>query len=213
MDIPGYPDIDDPESLPEIKIIDAMGILQGPYRLLDSTKDRAGLIAVLDLQENRILKTHPKRICDANGSMAIVDDGQKVAACPKCAAICVVTDEEGTCSCGVFAIAGTLEVAKKSKVVVKKKLPEAVDLGAIAANGELWIREDVPFDNGKTKVTALSLRIGGRYISFNLYNGSFGKKGKDPPIEQLKRGETGYVIKGIDKWKKKLLKKGYKPFV
>jgi len=213
MEIPGYPDIDDPESLPEVKIIDAMGILQGPYRLLDSNKDRAGLIAVLDLQENRILKTHPKRIRDANGSMAIIDNGQKVATCPECAAVCEVTEDGGICDCGVFAIAGTLEVVKKSKTVAKKKLPETVDLKIIATKGELWIREDVPFDNGKTRVTALSLRIGERYVSFNLYNGSFGKKGTNPPIEQLEKGEIGYVIKSLDKWQKKLSKKGYEPFV
>ena len=210
--IPGYPGLD-PSDLPEIKIMDAMGVLRGGFLLLDGKPDRLGLITILDPTNNHILKPHPDRVVksETDGSMAIVDNGQHIAACPTCGEICKVTDERGTCACGQFVIVGIIESTSKSASPSLKKPLNQVDVKALGNGAETWVRENVPF-NGKTQVTAISMRVGTRYISFNLYDGSFGKKGIAPPIEALKKGDSiGYTIKNLGKWHKKLQAKGYKP--
>ncbi|MDP6587001.1 MAG: hypothetical protein QF535_20275 [Anaerolineales bacterium] len=209
--IPGYPDLDLAD-LSEVKIIDAMGVLRDGFLLVDAKPDRLGLVTILDPVNNRILKPHPDRIVDDTknvGSMAIIDNGQTIAACPTCGEICEVIDDVGTCTCGQFAIVGTIEGVTKSTPPATKKTVAAVDIKSLSSGIETWVRTDVPF-NGKTQVTAISMRVETRYISFNLYNGSFGKKGIIPPIEALRNGDQiGYTIKNLEKWRKKLQVKGY----
>jgi len=210
--IPGYPDVN-LSDLPEVKIIDAMGVLRGGFLLVDDKPDRLGLVTILDPVNNHILKPHPDRIIKSNtdGSMAIIDNGQAIATCPQCGNICEVTEEVGRCDCGQFIIIGTIKSANKSAPSTTKKTSESVDIKSLSNGVETWIRTDVPF-NGKTQVTAISMRVGERYISFNLYSGSFGKKGIIPPIEALKNGDQiGYTIKDLKKWRKKLKTKGYEP--
>jgi len=85
------------------------------------------------------------------------------------------------------------------------------DMNHLNSISELWIRDDVEFD-GQTDVVTLCMVFEdiGRYITFNTYNGTFGKKGKVPPYKDiLNGGKKGYPIKDIDKLRSKLEKKGY----
>lgn len=211
MIIPGYENVDI-ASLGKVRVMDSMGVLRGGFLLLDP-KDRMGLSTVYSPADSIMLKVHPKRIQpdDINGSMAVVDKGKAIAVCPTCGKVCAVKNDAGECDCGSkFDIAGTIESQSSPQPVKKKIASESVDLGAIAAQGEMWICKGVKFDDGKTSVTAISFRAGDRYLSFNLYNGSFGKKGTQPPIANLVAGmEVGYKIDDVDKWRKKLTKKGY----
>lgn len=95
-----------------------------------------------------------------------------------------------------------------------KPAPTKVDIGAIANSGELWVRAGIDFD-GQTEVNTYCLLVPakGRYLSFNTYNGTFGKKGNQPPIQDLMDGkDVGYPIKEIEKLRVKLTKHGYKPY-
>lgn len=213
--IPGYENIDT-DLLGKVRIMDSMGVLRGGFLLLDPNKDRMGLATVYSPGDGIILKVHPDRIQsdEMGGSMAVVDRGKAIAVCPHCGEVCAVKDGAGECDCGdKFGIAGTIESQTNSQPVKKKSPSESVDLETLASHGEIWTQE-VKFDDGKTRVVSVSLRVGNRYLSFNLYNGSFGKKGTQPPISQLIAGlEVGYLIDDIDKWHKKLIKKGYTAWI
>lgn len=221
IEIPGY-GLVDIEKLPQVKILDVMGILRGDYLLVDTRPDRRGLLTVLDQEDNKILKVHPKRVecCDKDGCMAvqIVQDGRPItiAACPECSATCDVNGDVGVChQHGQFIIIGKI-FHKTPKVESQIKQPvkttcETVDL--LSKCDELWVDDEVKFDDGKTDVKAFSMRVNNKYISFNLYNGSFGRKGNIPPFDALRSGETGYEIKNIEKWRKKLRSKGYKQVI
>ena len=91
--------------------------------------------------------------------------------------------------------------------------PAPVDINQLASHGELWSKSSVPFDN-KTEVNTYCLIFPnrGRYISFNTYNGTYGKKGIAPPIADMQAGlNVGYEMKnGIEGQREKLVKAGYK---
>ena len=95
-----------------------------------------------------------------------------------------------------------------------KTAPEKVNLASIATQGELWVKGNVEFD-GKTDVQTLCLLFPAqnRYLSFNTYNGTFGKKGKMPPIDEVLAGaEVGYPAKDVEKLRQKLTNGGYAKF-
>ena len=214
IDIPGYGDTN-LDVLPAVKILDIMGVLRGDYLLLDNRPDRHGMLTVLDKDNNKILKEHPKRVeqCDKNGSMAVQVGIDTFAICPKCADVCSATNEIGHCTVhGDFAIIGKILHKAPKAPPPEKKQQELCNINVLATQcDEMWLNEDVKFDDGKTSVQAISLRIGMRYISFNLYNGSYGKKGNTPPLAALRAGEeVGYQIQKLEHWRKKLRSKGYK---
>jgi hypothetical protein len=95
-----------------------------------------------------------------------------------------------------------------------KPVPEKVDLEKIATQGELWIKGDIEFKDAVVKAYTLLVLDKKRYLAFNVYNGTFGKKGKIPPIQAIVDGSTtdGYEIKDADKLRAKLLKDGYKKY-
>ena len=203
---------DDDNDRRPVMILDAMGVLRGGFILLDPKPDHTGLMAVLNEAEGSIIKVHPRRVNSLvdGGSVAVASANKKVAACPVCGKIHEIDGEVGQCSCGQFKIIETIERAT-SKPTPAQKTAMSVDLESVASNGELWINDQVKFDD-RTKVVALVLRIGDRYLSFNLYNGSYGKKGKTPPVQDLANGVGGYVVKNLMQWQQKLRTKGYKLF-
>ena len=85
--------------------------------------------------------------------------------------------------------------SKPQKTNSIKKTVEAIDLNELASHGELWVKEDVKFDNNKTDVKTLCIIIGNKFHTFNIYNGSYGKKGNKPPIDDMKAGKAGYDLK------------------
>lgn len=92
-----------------------------------------------------------------------------------------------------------------------KATPEKVNLDSLAASGELWIKSNIDFD-GKTDVSTFCILFPtkGRYLSFNVYGGTYGKKGKTPPIDRILAGdEVGYPIKDAEKLRAKLVRDGY----
>lgn len=110
---------------------------------------------------------------------------------------------------------GTPVLTEKKVIVTRPKTtPMKVDLSEIAKRGELWVKGNVDFD-GKTDVKTLCLLFStkNRYLSFNIYNGTYGKKQKLPPIDQVLSGEeVGYKFDDIQKQRDKLIKGGYVKF-
>ncbi len=69
------------------------------------------------------------------------------------------------------------------------------------------MRVDVNFD-ADMEVESRYLIVGNRYCTFNIYGGTYGKKGNKPPIEEMQKDEAGYPVKDIEKLRKKWAKKG-----
>lgn len=110
------------------------------------------------------------------------------------------------------------EIKEVKPVEVQKTAIEIatpkINLDEYNQYGELWFRQ-VDFDS-KTAVVSYNLIIPtqNRYVSFNTYNGTFGKKGKAPPVQAIFNGSNeGYVIKdSVEKMREGLIKKGYKRY-
>lgn len=222
----------DLDELEDVAILDGNGVLRAGYKLVDPKTDSSGLIRIVSLEE-KMSRVHPSRVVKSNecSSISTEYDGKKIASCPECGAIVTITGDSNTAVCGdcdkEFSIfveginvqgdpVSISNNKRKTSKTSKKQKVDVVDINELASKGELWIRRDVPFDDPNTDVIAASLRIGDFYISFNLYNMSFGKNGNKPPIDELEAGidpnnrPTGvYAIKNIDKWHKKLENKGY----
>ena len=205
--------MDEPETqeeLIEVTIMQAPGIIKGGFYLDSSKRDRNGLITISD-GAGKKFKIHPDRIVsDKNiGSMSIEDKLTTVAACPDCGdIISVKRGSNPQCSKhGEFTIVGTLET-KTSEKPIKVEAQNLVDFDELASRGELWINSDRKFD-GKTEIATLSLIVGERHTTFNIYNNTYGKKNNKPPIEEMLAGKTGYKVKNLDELREKRLKAGY----
>lgn len=214
---PDMIDIDtlDTSKMASVQIFDANAILRGGYLLISDKPDRTGMLSVLDPINKRITRVHPSRVDRSAqaGSMAISGEREVVAACPSCGTLAPSDGKIGKCpACGEFPIIGEFAPTTPREPVPQKKIDE-VDLDALAAAGELWIKSGVPFDDGKTEVLVINFLVGSRYLAFNLYNGTFGKRDNKPPIDKLINGEgVGYHTDDVGKWRKRLIKKGYRPF-
>jgi hypothetical protein len=104
-----------------------------------------------------------------------------------------------------------------------KRAPAQVDLAEIGKHGELWSKGQIAFDHAKVDVQAHTLikEEPLRKLTFNTYNGTLGKKSRDPVQElQLDRfvsndsdnGKAiGYLVKGgdVEALRAELKKKGY----
>lgn len=167
-----------------IRIINEHGQIEDGYILVDPKEDRRGLLAVRknDTPETDEAGT-PIPPLYINKKRIVTGDTQENVM--------------------------QAEIAKPKQV---KVAPTKIDVAEIAAAGELWIRAGIDFD-GTTEVSTYCLLVTtkNRYITFNTYNGTFGKKGNKPPIAELMTGaDIGYPIKDIDKLRAKLVKGGYK---
>lgn len=168
------------DSQQSVNIIDAQGLIQKGFLVVDPKPDRDGLITLVQGETN--YRVHPKRIVSSEIQEI------KVSQTPAPA----VTKQ-------------TPSAPKQPKVA-----PQQIDVADFTKYGELWSRS-VDFD-GKTQVVAHTLIIidKGRYISFNTYGGTFGKKGKAPPVQDILDGKPeGYEIKDIAKMRDGLAKRGY----
>jgi hypothetical protein len=195
-----------------VMILDAMGVLQPGFILLEQHPDRNGLMTVLHQEDQSIIKVHPNRVkpnCDG-GCMAITHGDSSIAICPVCQKTHKIDNNLLKCDCGEFNVVGIIAGAiKQPRQKIKKH--DEVNMLDLASKGELWVKE-ITF-NSKTKAESFIIRIDDRYLSFNLYNGSYGKKGTEPDIDGLSKGNCGYEIKiDIGRWHKKMIKKGYKLF-
>lgn len=216
MDIKGYEDVDESQ-LDHTCIIDLAGEIKSGFLLLDSNPDHFGLVKVIDKSNNSILNVNPKRLKKdlKAGNMAIEESDATILICPECNDICKTRTnvKNTTCKkCGKkLSIVETIKHKSNNKAKNSKQ-HDIIDIKKIASSAdEMWVRYNVPF-NGETKVDTIVYRLEDKYISFNLYNGTLGKKETKPPIDNLKDESIGYKIKNIDKWRKKLANKGYIKF-
>jgi len=203
------------ENLKPIRILDPIGVLRDGYLLIDPKPDKSGLVSILDPVQNSIFKINPNRVEEAstNGSLAAISNGAAIAACPICGGVRKITGDDGECACGSFRvrISGKNKRANsESHKVVEKAKASVVDLSVLATKGELWMKSGINFDHDM-QVAAFSYRIGDNYISFNLYNQSFGAK-VDPVKKLVDNPNACYKIKSIKKWREKLQNKGYERF-
>ena len=177
----------------EVTIINEQGKQEIGFKIFNHKVDKEGFISVE--KNSQITRIHPKRI---------ITGGQMSTA----------TAEMETATATT-----TPATTKQPKVVAKiitpkpKAVPEKVDLNSLAANGELWIKSGVEFDN-KSDVRACALIIESkeRYLSFNIYNGTYGKKGTPPPIDEVLKGneKIGYKISpNIEKLRERFIRNGY----
>ncbi len=106
------------------------------------------------------------------------------------------------------------EVVTKSVVNKIEKQNQIIDLDELSNICDLWICDNIEF-NGSTNVKTLCTIFikHKRYIMFNIYNMSAGKKGKPLPFDGILDGEeVGYELKDINKLHKKLISKNYKKY-
>ena len=82
-----------------------------------------------------------------------------------------------------------------------------------AGYGELYEKDT---SNGKLQVKSYTLILPtvNKYLSFNVYNGTFGKNGKAPQVQEVLAGTATvtngvYAIKDIEKLRAKLLSGSY----
>ena len=196
-----------------VSVLDAIGIIVPGYKLYDTIQDRNGLIGVLN-QDDKVIRIHPGRMYDGNisGSIITFIGNDAVACCPGCHdVITVKVGGLGSCpACGEFKIIGATQSSATPKQQEEKPVAVVNDvLEQLSQLGEIWVK-DVPFDNPSTHVVSVGMRHKNRYMFFNLYNNTYGKANKRPPIEQLLAGKHGYKLDDEDKWHKKLMAKGYK---
>ena len=198
-----------------VNVIDALGVVQSGFVMRDPKPDKKGLISLQLPNTEKVVRVHPSRIQNSEsnpGSIAVQDciahDNSVLAACPTCHKVYSITDDATECpDHGPFDIVGKVD-SKAPKTAPSKKKPELVDLDELASHGELWVKSGIKFDD-KTDVKTLCLIVGTRFVTFNIYNSTYGKKGTRPPIEAMKNDEeVGYAIKDIDKLRKKLQKAG-----
>lgn len=169
-----------------VTIINEVGETETGYTMTDPKYDKHGMVIIK--RGEATLHIHPKRIVIGEVKLQGTLPGTKKMEIP---------------------MANKPQPIKKEKVV-----PQKVDIGAIAAQGELWVRSGIDFD-GQTEVNTYCLLAPpqGRYLSFNTYDGTFGKKNKQPPIQDLLDGkEVGYPAKDVEKLRIKLTKGGYKKY-
>lgn len=219
QNIPGYGDIN-VEELEDISIINGIGIINTGYKLVNQNKDKSGLITVLDYKNNRILRVHPSRIDKSNshGSISVkISENNVVAACPKCENILNIPNESERCYCThcdyYFDIINKMTKKEPKKIKTKDK-PAKVNIDDLANIGELWIK-NVEFDHKNVDVKAICIRIDDRYLSFNLYNNTYGKSNTLPPIDDLTSNNDNpkiYKITNHEKWVAKMVKKGYSKY-
>lgn len=207
-------DLIDPEQCDKVKILDMLGVIRGGYLMPTNKPDRSGLVQLIDLENKKIIKVNPDRIIkyEGEGSIAIASDGELIAACPVCGQICNAENSDATCKeHGRFDVVGKVIHTKQTTTQspIKTKETSLVDLQEFTEVGEVWVKEGVKFDD-KTDVKTVALIISTRYITFNLYDNTYGKKGTRPPIEAMQNNEpVGYEVKNIDKLRSKLKSKGY----
>ena len=216
------------ESLEEVSIIDPLGVVRSGFKIISRQPDRNGLVSVLDGSSTNVIRVHPTRISELCEGSTAIDYGHKlVAICPKCGDICTVRPTSGKCGCGKFKIINTITHELPSAKATHKKTVETVDIADFALKGEIWAKSGVPFDDPSTEVIAVSYRVGDYYLSFNLYNGSLGKKessrmaaGLLTTKQRILNLQNGvdldkskgmpYKIASIEAWRKKLIANGYK---
>ena len=211
-----------------ITVINEQGKQESGFKIFTPKVDRDGLISVE--KDGCVVRVNPKRL--------VTGEPMATATAPKSP---VTVTEDPAVSADDLEIADSVETpegtpepaptegkvikpkivkpkaAKPPKAVKPAKTPKVVaqaNLAQMATQGELWSRNGVEFD-GKTQCSTICLIFAkqGRYLSFNTYNGGFGKKGKLPPIQGVLDGEKlGYPINDLDKLHEKLVKDGYKQF-
>ncbi len=210
--------VDIPEDLSDfesVSMIKSPGIVNNGYKLISKRPDRSGLLLLVEEQTRKTVRVHPTRVSKItdSGSMCVKEkDGTMTTACPECGTIIIFKEDE-TPVCPVHGEVNIVETmqGKASKAPTRSKSQEIdnkADLDELASCGELWVKSGVKFDD-KTDVKTLCLIIGNRYTTFNIYDGTYGRKGNKPPIEGMQKDEVGYKVKDIEKIRKDKIKKGY----
>lgn len=174
----------------------------------DATPDSKGKIEVIDSKGNKFLVQYQRIVSlDSLNKAVVIPKGDRtIGFCPKCSRPQEVNSNKLHCEeHGVFetvdeVIVKPIRTKKKSKRTPKeikmsdaaetkqeKKGPVQCDLNEIAKYGELWTRSKVNFDHAKIDVNSHMLISDEplRKLPFNTYNGTLGKKSKDP-IGELK---------------------------
>lgn len=102
-------------------------------------------------------------------------------------------------------------ITTKTKPQKQIKQPNTIDYDELKTIGELWTKSSIDFDGSTDVKTHCLINIKHkRYLSFNTYNNTYGKKGKTPQFQELMNGDkVGYEITNLDKLYKKLKTNGY----
>jgi hypothetical protein len=95
-----------------------------------------------------------------------------------------------------------------------KAAPVSADelIAAMTSKGELWSKQGAPLSDTIPVRSYTLVLPNNRYISFNTYAGSFGRKGKAPAVEDALAGKDGpgiYTYEDAEKLRAKLTKGGY----
>lgn len=176
--------------------IDELGKVAQGYTIQSSKPDSNGLISIV-APDSKVLRVNPKRIVtqEQGDSMEVQEKPAKTPKAPK--------------------------EAKVAKTPVVKPVPEKVSLKEMAKQYEVWVKSDIDFvqtKDGKTdsksvdvKSVCVIVEKHGKYLFFNTYDGTYGKKNTKPPLDKIENGEqAGFAIVDIEKLRGKLTKKGYK---
>ncbi len=210
--------------------------------------DSKGRVMITDGNGNSIA-VHKLRILpeDSFGKAVVIEkNNRQFGHCPKCNKAVELDDNgEFRCpECGVFdTIGDSIKPIRSKKTkpsrppkeekpvtqsepkVKTKKSPAVLDIEIVKTHGELWTKFQQKFDHAQIDLQSHILLNEEplRKLCFNTYNGSLGKKSKEPekelklthfkdnsPDEQGK--SVGYVLKGetIESMRQKLDKDGYK---
>lgn len=168
-----------------ISYIDATGQTISGYIVVSPKADSNGMITLSKPGGNEEIKVSPKRLVETTGQ----GDSMKVA---------------------------EKEVAAKKPAAAKKDKPKVVSekvfTRAMARTHEVWVKPGIKFDS-KVEVKSVCVIIAdkNRYVCFNTYNGTYGKKNTKPPIEAIENGENkGFAVSDIEKLRARLTKTGYK---
>jgi len=222
-----------PNDLEDVAILDGMGVIRTGYKLLD-VDNKSNLARVI--KNEKLFRVHPTRVIKRGqpGSLVVSHNGGAITTCPQCGAFANLGEDHQAKRIKCDKCQHAFDVRDPNTYLnmvgkrpigcpprQNKKTPQpkhqtkTVDLGALAMRGELWVKKDINFDHKHIKVATARLRIGDRYVSFNLYNMSYGKKGIEPPIDKLENGRESrkiYQIKSIEKWHSDLVSRGYSKY-
>lgn len=211
----------------EVSVLAPFGVIEGGYTIYSDDRLKSGSVIVKD-PAGEILKVNPDRILYTNSASSVVvydENGKAYAVCPDCKTpipVSVKLGENGeiNCNCpqhGDFKCHNNDKIkpqkAPKATNDISKPISKFVDFEKIAQLGELWVKDGVSFDHEKTEVQSclVIFENHNRYITFNTYNGSYGKKNSRPAFEEMADGsKLGYEIKNISSLRNKYSSRGYR---
>jgi hypothetical protein len=206
-----------------IKVLSPLGIIEDGFTIHQDDRTKSGSV-IVENKEGEFIKIHPDRIIDQTDgdSVIVYEHNEAVAPCPQCGKLIKISSDQTELNCpehGVFKahISDKIKTTSKMKAASQsnKSATKFVNLDSLSKIGELWVKDDVNFDHDHVEVMTCCIIFEkqSRYITFNIYNGSYGRKNKKPPFDEVLDGkDVGYNIKDISTLRNKYIAKGYKKY-